>query len=182
MKDLSLHILDIVQNSIAANATLTEISIIENIHQNELFIIIKDNGKGMSEDFLKTVTDPFVTTRTTRKVGLGLSLLKQKAEQSNGYLTITSKLNEGTIVTTKFEYNHIDKPPIGDIIGVIMIIISNSTVDFVFNYKINENEYTFDTREIKEVLGTVNINNIEIIDALKQMLNENLKEIGYNLV
>ncbi len=182
MKDLSLHILDIVQNSIAANATLTEISIIENIHQNELFIIIKDNGKGMSEDFLKTVTDPFVTTRTTRKVGLGLSLLKQKAEQSNGYLTITSKLNEGTTVTTKFEYNHIDKPPMGDIIGVIMIIILNSNVDFVFNYKINKNEYTFDTREIKEVLGTVDITNIEIIDALKQMLNENLREIGYNFV
>ncbi len=182
MKDLSLHILDIVQNSIAANATLTEISIIENIQQNELLLVIKDNGKGMSEEFLKTVTDPFVTTRTTRKVGLGLSLLKQKAEQSNGYLSITSKLNEGTIVTTKFEYNHIDKPPMGDIIGVIMIIISNSNVDFVFNYKINENEYIFDTREIKEVLGNVDINNIEIINALKQMLTENLREIGYIFV
>ncbi len=178
MKDLSLHILDIVQNSISANATFIEIIIEESQQENSYRLIIKDNGKGMSKEMVEKVTDPYTTTRTTRKVGLGLPLLKMNAERTGGYLKITSEEGKGTEVEAFFVYDNIDRLPIGDIAGVITILVSaNPLIEFVYSHQVNDKKYVFDTREIKEALGDVSINDIHIIKYLKEMIHENLLEI-----
>jgi len=110
MKDLSMHILDIIQNSVRANASYVELQIIENKVEDSYSITIKDNGDGMDEDMLAKVSDPFFTTRTTRKVGLGLPLLKQNAERTGGHMKISSVLGEGTKTEAVFSHSNIDRP------------------------------------------------------------------------
>jgi hypothetical protein len=181
MKDLSLHILDIVQNSISAKATLIQISITESISSNFYKLTIEDNGCGMSSEMVEKVTDPYTTSRTTRKVGLGLPLLKQNAELANGYLSIASELGVGTTVTAMFEYNHIDRVPIGDVAGVVVMLISmNPTINFIYTHTAPQGKYRFDTQEIKEILGDVSIRDMAIQKYLKEMIQENLEEIGYD--
>jgi hypothetical protein len=178
MKDLSLHILDIVQNSISAKATFIEINIEESHDANTYFVRIKDNGKGMSQEMLEKVTDPYVTSRTTRKVGLGLPLLKMNAERTGGHLRISSEEGKGTEVEALFIYNHIDRLPLGDMAGTIVILASaNPTIEFVYTHTVDNEQYIFDTREIKEALDDVAINDIHIFKYLKEMINENLQEI-----
>ena len=137
MKELSLNILDIVQNSIKAKASLVGIDIVET--DETLEIIVSDNGCGMKQDFLATVTDPFSTTRTTRKVGLGIPLLKLQAEQTGGNFSITSRHesehpdSHGTETRALYYKNHIDMTPLGDIIATIVILIQcNPHIDFCF--------------------------------------------------
>lgn len=178
MKDLSLHILDIVQNSTRANATLVEIIVEEDAQKNLMSITIKDNGKGMSPDMVKQVEDPFVTSRTTRKVGLGIPLFKQSAAQSGGELHISSEVGIGTTVVATFKMDNIDTPPWGDLPGVISIISSgNPALDFVYDHSYNGSHYTFDTREVKDVLGDTPISEPQIANFLKEMIAENLDEI-----
>jgi len=178
MNNLSMHILDIVQNSISANAKMIEIHINENLVKDVLDILIKDNGKGMDADFLAEVTDPYKTTRTTRKVGLGIPLLKHSAEQSNGYIKVYSEKEIGTTVQAIFKHDHIDRPPLGDIAGTITLLVSaNPDVDFKYVHCVNNNKYEFDTREVKEILDDVCINDPKIRGVLKEMISENLHEI-----
>jgi len=178
MKDLSLHILDIVQNSISAKATFINIIIEENPLENSYRLFIKDNGKGIPKEMVDKVTDPYTTSRTTRKVGLGLPLLKMNAERTGGYLKISSEVGKGTEVEAFFVYDHIDRLPIGDIAGVITILVSaNPLIEFIYSHQVNEEKYVFDTREIKEALDDVAINDIHIIKYLKEMIHENLLEI-----
>jgi len=178
MKDISLHILDIIQNSTAANASLVEISITESDKDDLLMITIKDNGKGMSKELVNSVTDPYTTTRTTRKVGLGIPLLKQNAERTGGSLTITSELGKGTTLIATFKPSNVDCLPIGDIAGVIALTVSgNPTVDFIYNHKKNTSQYLFNTLEIKEVLGEVSIGDSSVSRYLKEMIQTNLEEL-----
>ena len=178
MKDLSLHILDIVQNSISAKATLIEITIEEKHQDNAYFVRIKDNGKGMSQEMVDKVTDPYVTSRTTRKVGLGLPLLKMNAERTGGHLKIISKEGIGTDVEALFIYDNIDRLPLGDIAGTIVLLASaNPMIEFIYTHSVDGNQYIFDTREIKEALDEVSISDIHIFKYLKEMINENLQEI-----
>lgn len=178
MKDLALHILDIVQNSITAGARLIEITINENFFENLFEITIRDNGKGIPPDMLANVTDAYVTSRTTRKVGLGLPLLKQNAEQTGGGLTIQSEPGKGTEVKALFVANHIDLPPWGDIAGVIILLVTtNPELDFSYIHRSKTGEYVLDTREIKAELAEVSIDEPEVRKFLKEMLKENLKEI-----
>ena len=149
MKDLSLHILDIVENSIEANASKIRIKINEDIKKDLLIIEIKDNGKGMDEETLKTVTDPFYTTRTTRRVGLGLSLLVQATKESNGNFEIKSKINKGTEIKATFQYSHIDRKPLGDINSTLTtLMIAHPEINFIYEYQNAENKYCLDTSEI----------------------------------
>ena len=135
MKELSLHILDIVQNSIRAKANLIEIEITELPAENQLVIAITDNGKGMNEKELERAVDPFFTSRTTRKVGLGLSLFRQNAEMTNGSFDIQSKSGEGTCVTAVFGYSHPDRPVMGDLVGTMLLLIcSSDETDYVFKH------------------------------------------------
>ena len=178
MKDLSLHILDIVQNSISAKATFIEISIDENHEANTYFVRIKDNGTGMSLEMLEKVTDPYVTSRTTRKVGLGLPLLKMNAERTGGNLKIRSEEGKGTEVEAEFINDNIDRLPLGDIAGTIVILASaNPMIEFIYTHTVDGEQYIFDTREIKEALEDVAINDVHIFKYLKEMINENLQEI-----
>jgi len=154
MDELSLNILDIAQNSIAAEATLVEVDIDENIRTDRITIRVKDNGKGMSEDFLKNVHDPFITTRTTRKIGLGISFLKEAAEITGGRVELESELGVGTTITAVFVMSHIDRQPIGNLTETIITLVSfNPKIDFIIRYKVDENEFVFSTQEVKELLG-----------------------------
>jgi len=178
MNNISMHILDIVQNSISAKATFIEIRINENIKNNVLNILIKDNGVGMDDDFLAEVTDPYKTTRTTRKVGMGIPLLKHSAEQSNGYIKVHSVKEIGTTIQATFQHDHIDRPPLGDCAGIIVLLVAaNPDVDFKYIHCVNNNKYVFDTREVKEILDDVRINDPKIRGMLKEMITENLNEI-----
>ncbi len=179
MKDLSLHILDIVQNSTAAGASEVSIIVDQNLSANLLSISIIDNGRGMSAETLQKVADPFYTTRTTRKVGMGVSLLKQNAEQTGGWLKIESTQGMGTKLTATFNLDHIDRPPIGDISGVMALIIGgNPEVRFKYNHFVEGGQYVLDTLEVNEALEGTPINDPLIIRFLKEMLNENLTSIN----
>lgn len=181
MKELSLHIMDIIQNSIVAEASYIEIELIENKAENIYSISIKDNGKGMSAEMLAKVTDPYCTSRTTRKVGLGIPLFKQNAEQAGGNLVITSEPGEGTELTAIFKHDHLDRPMMGDIAGVIILTAAaNENIHFIYTHKTEIGEYVFDTEEIKEVLDGMSMNQPEVIRYLKEMIKENLIEIHYS--
>jgi len=178
MKDLSLHILDIVQNSIRAKATLVEIDVTEQPEENKLTIRITDDGSGMSPEEVKKAIDPFYTSRTTRKVGLGLSLFKQNAEQTDGNFSIESELEKGTCVTATFGLNHLDRPVMGDLAGVLLLLIcAPDAIDYVFKHQTPAGEFVLDTREIKQTLENVPISHPEIREFLKEMITGNLEQI-----
>ena len=158
MKELSLNVLDIAMNSVKAKATLICIYITEDEELLKMEII--DNGCGMTAEFLRGVIDPFCTTRTTRKVGLGIPLLKLAAEQTGGEVVIISKHESeypeehGTHVAATFYKKHIDFTPMGDIISTVTTLIQGSpTINFEFLHKSNTFYVSLDTREVREVLG-----------------------------
>jgi len=178
MKDLSLHILDIVQNSIRAKAKLIGIEINENSVEDQMIISISDDGCGMNPEQLKIAIDPFYTSRTTRKVGLGLSLFKQNAEMTGGSFELKSEHGKGTKVTAVFGLNHIDRPVMGDLVGTLLILICSSDgIDYVFKHKTPEGEFELDTREVRQMLENVPINHPDVRSFLKEMLQENLEQI-----
>lgn len=154
MEDLSLHILDIVENSVTAGADLVSITVSEDKDKDLLMIEIVDNGEGMAEDVLKKATDPFYTQKTTRRVGLGLSLLRQAAEMANGSFSIESKKRKGTKVLATFQHSHIDRQPLGKMAETIeTLVIGNPSVDFVYEHDLNGKVSVFDTRKIRKSLS-----------------------------
>lgn len=177
MKELSLNILDVALNSVKANAALTEISILED--EEKLTLTITDNGCGMTKEILNSVTDPFCTTRTTRKVGMGIPLLKLQAEQTGGYLEITSKhidefpKEHGTCVKTVFYKKHIDFTPLGDVVSSITTLIQgNPDTDFAFSHKTESGMVFLDTRQIREILENIPLDSYEVIKWIEEYLNE----------
>lgn len=179
MLELSLHVLDIVNNSIKAKATLIEIEINEQIAKNTLSISIKDNGCGMDEDFLRTVKDPFKTTRTTRKVGMGLSMFEAAAEATGGKMEISSEKNVGTTVVATFTHNHIDRQPIGNMAETMLTLVcGNEDIDFTYRHIKDDKEFLLETAQIKEILGDVSFSNPEITLWLKEYVEEGLAEIN----
>ena len=174
MKELSLNILDITENSVNAGATLTEISIIES--DNLLTLTIKDDGCGMSDEILKTVENPFYTTRTTRKVGLGIPLLKMAAEMTGGSVKIVSSTmpdNHGTTVTATFFKNHLDFTPLGDVKETVVTLVQgHPDTDFLFTHKTDTGEVALDTRELRQILEGVPLDTYEVIVWIKEYLNE----------
>lgn len=151
MEDLSLHILDIVENSIAAMAKRIEIRIDEDQAKDLVTIEIKDDGKGMDEQTMKKVLDPFFTTRTTRRVGLGLSLLAQAAKDSEGTFDLSSEPDKGTTVNATFRLSHPDCKPMGDIgLTIQVLVTSHPEIDFLYEHKNDNSTYRFDTREVRK--------------------------------
>jgi signal transduction histidine kinase len=149
MEDLSLHILDVVENSIEANASKIEIKIIEGKNKDLLAVEIKDNGRGMNRETINKVLDPFYTTRTTRRVGMGLSLLAQAAKESNGNFEINSEVGVGTEVKATFQYSHIDRKPIGDMKNtLITLMVSHPEINFVYEHQDEEENYILNSNEI----------------------------------
>ncbi|HBH12436.1 MAG: Sensory transduction histidine kinase [Clostridiales bacterium 38_11] len=178
MKELSLHILDIAQNSIKAAATLIEIEINENTNSNVLSISIKDNGNGMEEEMLQKVTDPFFTTRIVRNVGLGIPLLKIAAERCNGFFVIKSSIRIGTEVKAVFEYNHIDRAPLGRMGDTMMVLLNNSEkFEIYYKHIYNGGEFVFDTVEIKNILDDVDITSPDVLLWIKDYIRENIDDL-----
>jgi hypothetical protein len=172
MKDLSDHLLDIVGNSIRAGASLVEVGLEVLVHQQALVLRIRDNGCGMSAEMVAKVTDPFVTSRSTRKVGLGLAFLKMNAEQTGGWLKVASEEGIGTLVEALFYQHHIDCVPMGDLKGSMALILSgNPNVDFVLSLKKGADNFEIKSADIKEVLGDVPINHPKVGRFLKDMMD-----------
>lgn len=170
-----MHILDIVMNSIKAQASLIELIIEDSKINNFLKITIKDNGKGMSEEIINKVTDPFYTTRTTRKVGLGIPMLKESCERCNGYLKISSKLSVGTTIFCYFERDNIDRAPLGNMGETIMTIINSmDDSDLIYTHITDVGTFIFNTTEIKTMLEGMDIKNNSVLLWIKEYINENV--------
>lgn len=179
MKELSLHILDIVQNSIKAGAKNIEIKIDENSKTNLLSIEINDNGCGMSKEFLKRVRDPFITTRTTRKVGMGISLFESAAIQSGGNLDITSEEGVGTNLKATFVLDSIDRAPIGDMAETMLTIVSGAPdIEYVYEHKKDDKVFLFGTAQIKEILGDIPLDMPEVLTWITGYIKEGLADIN----
>ena len=178
MQEISLNVLDVVQNSISARATLITIWLNQYTSTGLLEITIKDNGFGMNEEQLKSVEDPFYTTRTTRKVGLGIPFFKMAATITGGKFHIESKPMVGTTLYASFHTKHIDCMPLGDMISTIHTLITmNETIDFLYTYQIDDNSFRLDTREFRRILGDIPFHSIEVSTYIKEYLLENQKEI-----
>ena len=177
MTEISLNILDVAENSTRANASLVTLIVAVSTSEDTLKVVIADDGCGMTEEQVRKVTDPFFTTRTTRKVGLGVPFFKQAAESTGGSFEIVSRPGEGTTVTAVFGFSSIDRMPLGDISSTVHnLIVYHPETDFFFRYAVDGREFTLDTREMKEILGGVPLNEPEISAYIKEYLVENKKE------
>src|SRR5208283_1865614 len=179
MIEISLHILDIVENSTRAGAKSVYIDIIEDTRMDLLSIEIRDNGSGMSEDVLKKVMDPFFTTKTVRNIGLGLPMLAHAAERTGGRFIMESKGGEGTRVVAEFKLSHIDRQPLGDIASTLVTLVAGNTdVDFIYRHRHNDRKYILDTRVIKKEIGDLTINHVKVLTFIRENVEGGLKDIG----
>ena len=182
MLELSLHILDIVENSTRAGAKLVTITITEDPERDIFRITITDDGRGMDRETVKKALDPFYTTKGVRRVGLGLPMLYQATQQCEGRFAIDSEEGAGTRVCAEFKLSHIDRQPLGDIAGTIATLIAgNPEVDFVYRHKNAEHEFTLDTREIKTEIEEVPVNHPEILKFIRTSIEEGLEGVGSKL-
>ncbi|MBQ3285629.1 MAG: sensor histidine kinase [Ruminococcus sp.] len=178
MRELSLNVMDVAQNSVRAEATLVRISVTESDKEDRLTIVIADNGYGMTDEQVQQVIDPFFTTRTTRKVGLGVPLFKLSAEQTGGSFDIQSEKGVGTTTTASYVKSHVDMTPLGDINDTIKILIQcNPDIDFIYTCTTDAGSFTLDTRELREVLGDVALDTPDVLEWIADYLEENTKSI-----
>ena len=183
MTELSLNILDIAENSVKAGASLTEIRVEVMSDRNLLEIIIRDNGCGMTKEQVQKVIDPFYTTRTTRKVGLGVPFFKESAEAAGGSFFIESEVGVGTTVKASYELDNIDRMPMGDLTATIHTLVTmHEDMDFLFTYKVNENEFVLDTRELREILGDISFKEYEVSNYIKEYLKENITSVTGEII
>ncbi len=177
MPEISLNVLDVAENSIRAEASLVEILVTIDLEENMLKVQIIDDGKGMTKEQMAKVTDPFFTTRTTRKVGLGIPFFKLAAEATGGSFQIESEVGKGTKVTTIFKLDHIDRMPLGDINSTIhTLVVYNPQTDFLYRYTYGQESFELDTRQMKEILGGVPLDAPEVSAYIKEYLDENKSE------
>ncbi|MBQ3264644.1 MAG: sensor histidine kinase [Ruminococcus sp.] len=178
MRELSLNVMDVAQNSVRAEATVVRISVIESDQEDRLTIVIADNGCGMTQEQVQQVIDPFFTTRTTRKVGLGVPLFKLSAEQTGGSFDIQSEKGVGTTTTASYVKSHVDMTPLGDINSTVKILIQcNPDIDFVYTCTTDNGSFTLDTRELREVLGDVSLDTPDVLEWIADYLEENTRNI-----
>ena len=178
MTEIALNILDVTENSIRAGASEIEIDIAADTEKDILEVVIKDNGCGMDEEQLQKVTDPFFTTRTTRKVGLGIPFFKQAAESTGGSFTIQSRVNEGTCVKAVFGLSHIDRMPLGDINSTIYtLVVFNESIDFHYKYEYDGKGFVLDTKEMKNILGGLSFKDAEVSQFIREYLDTNKAEV-----
>jgi len=177
MEDLSLHLLDIAENSIDAGADRIEMRIEEDSVKDLLLLEVRDNGRGMDEETMVKVTDPFYTTKTVRRVGLGLPFLSQAAEECDGKFSITSERGRGTTISASFTRSHIDRKPLGDIAATMVVLVTgHPDIDFVLEYERDGICYRFDTAEIKHDLGEIPINTPVVLEIIKKDINRGMSK------
>jgi hypothetical protein len=178
MLELALHILDIAENSTRAGAMLIVIAIVEDLTKDVFSFEIRDNGSGMDKETLERAMDPFYTTKKVRRVGLGLPMLANACTQAGGRFEIESQVGVGTRVYAGFVHSHFDRQPLGDIAGVVsMLILGNPDRDFLYTHTVNGSTYTLDTRELREELGDIPLNHMEVINMIRNNILEGLEEL-----
>ncbi|MGO9147834.1 MAG: ATP-binding protein [Desulfomonilia bacterium] len=179
MLELALHVLDIAENSSRAQASLIEVTIVEDLKRDIFSLEIKDNGQGMDAQTMEKALDPFYTTKKVRRIGLGLPMLKQAANTAQGRFSLQSEVGKGTMVHAEFKHSHIDRQPLGDIAGVItMLILGNPDIDIIYTHRKNGNTYILDTRELREGLGDVPLNNMEVLNLIRDNIREGIEELN----
>ena len=179
MLELALHVLDIAENSSRARSSLIEITIVEDLERDIFSLEIKDNGQGMDAQTMEKALDPFYTTKKVRRIGLGLPMLKQAANTAQGRFSLQSQVGKGTVVHAEFKHSHIDRQPLGDIAGVItMLILGNPDIDIIYTHRKDGNTYILDTRELREGLGDVPLNNMEVLNLIRDNIKEGLEELN----
>ena len=178
MKELSLHILDIVQNSISAGALYIRITVNEDVIHDRLSITVEDNGKGMEKSDIEKVKDPFYTSRSTRRVGLGVPLLVSAAKRCEGDVDIDSTLGIGTKVIASFKYSHIDRAPLGNLWDTMTgLIVCNENVDFIYTHIYNNKRFELSTVEMKNILKEVPFTSPEVMGWMKDYIKEGIKSL-----
>ncbi|PKM95914.1 MAG: ATP-binding protein [Firmicutes bacterium HGW-Firmicutes-1] len=178
MKELSMHILDIAQNSVRAKAKNIDITVKELIKANVFEFSITDDGTGIPDEIFKTIKDPFTTSRTSRKVGLGIPFLNDTCVLCGGLLDIQTQLGEGTLLRATMSYDHIDRPPLGDIASTIVgLVTSNEDINIHYSHFFNDNVFDFETKEIKDIIGDLPLADISIYQWMKEFVKENIQEI-----
>lgn len=178
MLELALHVLDIAENSMRAGANLIEIKIEEDTPRDILVLEVADNGRGMDEETQRRALDPFFTTKKVRRIGLGLPMLKEAAERTGGSFSLTSEPGRGTRVKAVFGLSHIDRQPLGDMAGTVAaLILGDPGVDIVYRHIKDGKVYVLDTREIREVLGDVPLNTMEVVTFIRNNIQEGMAEL-----
>lgn len=178
MNELALHLLDIAENSVAAHAETIQLVVEEDTLTDRLKLAVIDNGVGMPPEKMTRLADPFVTSRVTRKVGLGIPLLKAAAEACNGSLQVDSSPGKGTSITADFQRSHIDRMPLGDIVGTVLsLVVGWPETHWIFRYRLDNTEFIFDDLPIKEELGDIPLCEPEVLAYLRQTLSEGVDEL-----
>ncbi|MCX7682503.1 MAG: ATP-binding protein [Anaerolineae bacterium] len=178
MKEIALHILDLAENSIAAGARTVEITVEEDTAQDRLIVCVRDDGKGMDQRKLERLSDPFVTSRTTRVAGLGIPLFKDAAEACNGCLRVTSEPGKGTCVEAEFQHSHIDRMPLGDLAGTVLtLVVGYPEVHWVFHYQVDGRSFTFDDEPLKQALNGLPLTEPEVLRFVREMLEEGVNSV-----
>jgi hypothetical protein len=178
MRELSLHLLDIAENGVSAGAQNITITIVEDLRTDWLKLAVEDDGRGMNAAMVEQVTNPFITTRTTRKVGLGIPLLKLAAEMCDGGLTVESTPGVGTTVNVDFQRSHIDRMPLGDVVGTMLsLLVGWPQVHWVLRYRVDDEEYVFDDAPIKEELGDLPLSDPDVLKFLRGALREGIADV-----
>lgn len=173
MEDLSLHILDIAENSVNAGAHSISILIDEDTGRDLLTVQIVDDGRGMSDELAQKAVDPFFTTRTTRRIGMGLALLKEAAAMANGGMQVRSVPGSGTTITATFQLSHIDRKPIGNMAETITALLAmNADIDVRFKHVRHGKTLVFDTSDVKKQLGDVLLNSVEALSLVRNYLDQ----------
>jgi anti-sigma regulatory factor (Ser/Thr protein kinase) len=180
MEDLSLHILDIAENSIAAGARNVSIAIHEDIPRNLLSIEIADDGKGMSAEVAERAADPFYTTRTTRRIGLGLALLREAATAANGTMDIRSTPGSGTTIRATFRLGHIDRKPLGSMTEtIIALLVTSADIDILYTHTRKGRTVVFDTKEIRHQLGDLSLNSTGAVSLIRDYLSQEEETLAH---
>lgn len=175
LQDIAMYVLDITNNSIRAEAKNIAIHISSSNKKNKILISVQDDGCGMSAEQLERVTNPFYTSRTTRKIGLGVSLFKELAEQCNGSFLIQSEKGKGTLIQAELEKTHWDTPPMGDLAEMLITLIqANELIEYQFDYKADQVEFLLDTKEVKQILEGVSLTEPSILLWLKEYITEGI--------
>jgi anti-sigma regulatory factor (Ser/Thr protein kinase) len=181
MRELSLHILDVVENAVEAGAHQIDLAIVEDLMDDRLIITVRDDGRGMDATTLNKVRDPFFTTRTTRHVGLGIPLFAAAAERCGGKLDIESKPGQGTKLTATFQLGHIDRAPLGDMCNtLICILMRGADLDLHYTHRIGVHAFEFDTREIKQELGDVPLSYPDVRAWLSEFVAQGEQQLKEN--
>ncbi|WP_373501072.1 ATP-binding protein [Desulfococcus sp.] len=178
MKELALHILDLSENALRAGATELGITLERDEAADTLTVLISDNGRGMSPEVLARVSDPFYTTKTTRRTGLGIPLAANAAQRAGGSFSITSQEGMGTCITAVFQHSHIDRQPLGDVAGTVAaLLLASPDIELRFVCRSGAREYSFNTSQLREQLDGVPLNHVAVLSVLRDNIKKNVREL-----